>query len=559
MTVIRTMYSQVLNMSATITDDLTFAEMGGDSRMAIEVTHVINSNSNMLMVQQPQEGDKLTTPQSHQANIFIQVSDVLLLSLKDICQKIIDSFNQTNNKSSNGDDVDVEEETMIMKNQKRRRLDYTTTTNTLLDDSQYLKSDDNISNDDSFVNDKLKLLDKKTKVTTIGESKKNNSNKDNEIQMNWQSHMLMCVDASPLLLSHTNDDIALVGSQGGDIVCLQISTGKTLFRKLLSSNEKIEGQMNYLIRTTNSTHNANQTLFFVSSYNSNRQQQQQQGGEKRLEHGYISAFELLYQSNEENVTATCSPSTIDCHLVWKKGFHGEIKSQPACFKLQRQQQDADETQYNYYLLTAGYDGVVSLLDALTGQIIYTIDDIGGAVHASPTIHKINETKINVYLVSSTWTGRISCIEISIPTLSTIQHSSNTIMKFNWHMDLYCPFYASPTILVRTDLTITKQSMTSKAITASNNDGNILILGGIDGRVRAIRINDDNGIKKEKEIWTFTSLNRKPIFTKCVLFMYNHHNQYVVFGSHDGSITCLSATDGAVLQVWLVDNKIKWLK
>ena len=71
----------------------------------------------------------------------------------------------------------------------------------------------------------------------------------------------------------------------------------------------------------------------------------------------------------------------------------------------------------------------------------------------------------------------------------------------------------------------------------------MILGGIDGRVRAIRINDDNGIKKEKEIWTFTSLNRKPIFTKCVLFMYNHHKQYVVFGSHDGSITCLSAIDG----------------
>ena len=123
------------------------------------------------------------------------------------------------------------------------------------------------------------------------------------------------------------------------------------------------------------------------------------------------------------------------------------------------------------------------------------------------------------------------------------HWINNYTYYYNHAYLYCPFYASPTILVRTDLTITKQSMTSKAITASNNDGNILILGGIDGRVRAIRINDDNGIKKEKEIWTFTSLNRKPIFTKCVLFMDNHHNQYVVFGSHDGSITCLSAIDG----------------
>ena len=557
------MYHQVLSMSPTTTsstslqDNLTFAELGGDSRMAIEVTHAINSNSNnWQMIQQPQEGGKNILSQNYKDNIIIQVSDILLLSLKDICKKIIDLSIQTNSRSNHNEHATMKEEKIKInhhrddKNQKRRRLDSTSfalAIHNSLGASQYMKKEDDKNDNDanSLLNEKVKNLDKKTSITMIGDSKNDESNEDDEIQINWQSHMLMCVDASPLLLPQNNEGIVLVGSQGGDIVCLQISTGKTLFRKLLSSYEKIEGQMNYIIRTITSNYSTNQTLFFVPSYNNDgKNSQQQQGEEKRLEHGYMTAFELLHHPKKDNIaTMECSPSAIDCRLVWKKGFNGEIKSQPACFKLQRQQQDDDEEQYNYFLLTAGYDGVVSLLDALTGQIIRTIENIGGAIHASPTIHKVNETTIDAYLVSSTWTGRLSCIQISIPSLSTTQHSTRILMEHKWYIDLYCPFYASPTILLRTDITMPKQSSTTTAATTTTrDDDNILIFGGIDGCVRAISINNDNGVKEEKQNWTFTTPNRKPVFTKCVLFEENN-NQYVVFGSHDGSITCLQAFDG----------------
>ena len=69
------------------------------------------------------------------------------------------------------------------------------------------------------------------------------------------------------------------------------------------------------------------------------------------------------------------------------------------------------------------------------QIIRTNDDIGDSVHTSPTIKKVNESTIDEYLLTSIWTGRVSCIQLDMPSFSTTHHSASINMKRKWYTDL----------------------------------------------------------------------------------------------------------------------------
>ena len=316
----------------------------------------------------------------------------------------------------------------------------------------------------------------------------------------WKCPLLMCVDAPPLVIRHDLiGEIVMVGSQGGDILCACADTGKVLCRTALEG--KIEGGMNVL-KVSREVAEKERTLVFVCTYGNTSE------SSSRL--GALHCFEL-----DPSSSSFLTP-------VWKHVVPGELKGKPACFCLGGTCPESNENNI-FGVIVSGYDGVALYLDALTGYEIGQCKDLGGAVHASPSLFWLdgsNKKELRAIVASATWSGQVTCLSITATSVSKV-----------WAVNCWAPIYACP--LIWKDKEPDESNLLS------------VLFGSVDGSIRRLNAADGG------EIWRENSVKQKPIFSGCCPVRTDGKDS-VVFGSHDGYVSCVSIKDGR--RQWIFDSR-----
>jgi outer membrane protein assembly factor BamB len=317
------------------------------------------------------------------------------------------------------------------------------------------------------------------------------------ISKNWKMPLKMCVDSRSLVINKGDDNVIISGSQGGDLACI-CSSGKLLSRTNVTG--KIEGDLNFLAASLQTDMDP---IIFVPTYVSSHDQAgtSTSGNEGKPGTGNIHALKL-----------SKSNSLIP---IWTYNTNGDIKSKPMIFTYP----NSYKTN-THRLLTASYDGSLSYLDAITGELLQKKDGLGGAIHADPIVltHESPNTDntdatVSAIVASCTWKGKVTCLTLT-----------QTSMEIKWEVDLWTPIYASPYV---------NPSRCKK-------DTPSVILCGIDGSVRSLNCN--NG----EEIWK-TETGTKPIFTKCCRIdpSSEANTGQIILGSNDGKLRCIHESNGVI--------------
>ena len=325
------------------------------------------------------------------------------------------------------------------------------------------------------------------------------------IYIKWKCRLLMCVDAKPILIdSSSHGNVAIVGSQGGDLLCCCSESGKVLQRKQLSG--KVEGGMAVCQIDTSSNGNGQvaRTFIFVCTYSDD-------GGPSG--NGKIYALEFckkrkLGDDQGQSISVT-----------WEQNVRGKLKGSPACFSIAEAQEGSHQANdMRSGLLVGSYDGTLRYFDAVSGELVANLDDLGGAIHATPAIFCRNDGSKCALVASSTWAGRLTCI-----------HLQHKVMTKLWYFDTWAPIYASPLICEK-----------------GREKQRVAVFGAVDGDVRCV---DLEAGAVEKEVWRVSVGCRKPIFSGCTMNRKGtgEDGSSIVVGSHDGSVSCLSIDDGSC--VW----------
>ena len=324
------------------------------------------------------------------------------------------------------------------------------------------------------------------------------------IHVNWKCRLLMCVDAKPLLVQNTSrGNVIIVGSQGGDLLCCCSESGKVLQRKQLSG--KVEGGMTaFQIDTSSDGNNGHvaRTLIFVCTYSDD-------GGPSGS--GKIYALEFCKKRKLGDDQGQ------PLSLIWERDVCGKLKGSPACFSIAEAHEGCRANEMRSRLLVGSYDGSLRYFDAVSGELVAHLDDLGGAIHATPAIFCRNDGSKCALVTSSTWTGRLSCIHL--------QHKA---MAKLWYFDTWAPIYASPLICEK-----------------GREKQRIAVFGAVDGAVRCV---DLEAGAVEKELWRASVGCSKPIFSGCTMNRKDNDEDgdSIVVGSHDGSVSCLSIEDGSCI-------------
>lgn len=500
-------YNQTLGIQVekSILNKATFLELGGDSMMAIDAAHRI------VKVTRSKIGHVLS---SHQ---IITANDLFQNTIQSIYDIIIDG--------RGADDGDTGADTMmIQRKSKRPRYHY--------------------NRDENGCDVKLAL--ENLPDVKIYNEKKNCI--DGKIKLAWKLPLQMCVDASPIIIpmmtvAEGSADLVIVGSQGGDIAIVDTITGKAKSR--MSVKGKIEGDISFMKTTTKSEAESNgergRYFLFVCSYDFKRSTR---GDLQRV--GYIHTFELFNERGYENESShssrtatngnTWNNDMISTKRLWEYEINGELKNKPIVFRLKETSLKDDKDDCCHRVIIGSYNGTVSYLNAKTGKVLDTIVDVGGAIHADPIIifggaSTTEKTKYQAraLIVSSTWTGKVSCLHIDKESIGII-----------WQIDIGSPIYATPLF---------------------DKNHNTAIIFAIDGSIRSV------SLKNGEEIWVNLITNR-PIFssgcfiqpmitnliknTNIVNIKKGIDEQLIVFGCHDGFVRCVSCNNGDLK--WKFDAK-----
>ena len=322
------------------------------------------------------------------------------------------------------------------------------------------------------------------------------------IHINWKCRLLMCVDAKPLLVDNASrGNVVIVGSQGGDLLCCCSESGKVLQRKQLSG--KVEGGMTAFQVDTSSDGNGNvaRTFIFVCTYSDD-------GGPSG--NGKIYALEFCKKRKFGDDQG--QPISVR----WERDVCGNLKGSPACFSIAEAHKGSLANAMRSGLLVGSYDGSLRYFDAVSGGLVAYLDDLGGAIHASPAIFCRNDGSKCALVASSTWTGRLSCI-----------HLQHKVMTKLWYFDTWAPIYASPLICEK-----------------GREKERVAVFGAVDGAVRCVNLEAGT---VESEVWKTSVGCGKPIFSGCVMIRKdnNEDGNSIIIGSHDGSVSCL-AIDGSCI-------------
>ena len=447
-------YNEILGhqINESSIDSVTFLELGGDSMMAIDAAHRI------MKAARSKKGLNLTKNQ--------------IITANDLFENTISSIY---NHIMNGKDG-----LMLQQSPKRPRY-----------------------NKDNHLGTTSTPL---PNVTIFHETYPDNQ----EMTVAWKLPLQMCVDARPITIPIAPTkglDVIVVGSQGGDIVVADASSGKALCR--MNVKGKIEGEMSFL-KTSICTNNGkrNRFIIFVCSYDI-QPSSLKNGHLQRF--GYVHAFEVVSNDIHDGCT-TNSNISVTLLALWQYKVGGELKNKPIVFSLQKRQNE------QHRIIIGSYDGSVTYLDAVTGIVLDTLDggSLGGAIHADIVLsmdENPNKTEImhtKVFVASSTWTGTISCILVKPKTLCIL-----------WQVNIGSPIYSTPLL--------------------SKKCKNVIIFA-IDGSIRSI---DE---KSGKEIWVNNIANR-PIFSGgCNISLMNE--SFIVFGCHDGFMRCVTLETGD--EKWKLD-------
>ena len=316
------------------------------------------------------------------------------------------------------------------------------------------------------------------------------------MHVTWKCPLLMCVDAKPLLIDNS---IVVVGSQGGDILCCHSESGEVLRRKQLSG--KIEGGA-----TAFRGNDFVRSLIFVCTYSDD-------GGSSGS--GKVYALELC----KKRKLGDDQGGAIS--IAWERDIDGKLKGSPTCFSITEERGGLQTDKARFGILVGGYDGKLRYFDAISGENIACLDDLGGAIHATPAIFEQTDGTKCALVASSTWTGRLSCIHL--------QHGTMTKL---WYVDVWAPIYASPLIYANGH---DKQRKNCAAL-----------FGAVDGAVRCVDLDNGTG----SEVWKTSIGSSKPIFSGCILVGKGSNEdgdtRSIIVGSHDGSVSSLSINDGSCI-------------
>ena len=200
--------------------------------------------------------------------------------------------------------------------------------------------------------------------------------------------------------------------------------------------------------------------------------------------GKLEAFEIKW--NEPG-------SQIFSHS-WNYTSTGEIKNKPLAFRF--------KNTNAFRVIVCDYDGSVSYLNAADGALLECNTSIRGAIHADPTLVIGAEDNISIVVASSSWNGTVTMFSVGCDSLTII-----------WSMKTWVPIYSSP-FLYRSDI----------------------ILFSVEGAVTSLNIDDGS------ETWKVLTKEKQPIFCGCCSLTIERES-YVVFGSHDGNIRCISSNEG----------------
>ena len=336
----------------------TFPELGGDSMMAIDATHRILKATKSSVSLSP---DQIITP-----------NDLFQNSIQSLYNLVI-----------NGRSMMVPRTKSAKRSRSVREAD----------------------------NDKKLALHHLPDVTVYN----GNSSIGDKIKLAWKLPLQMCVDARPIILPTflEGSDMVAVGSQGGDFVVADRTTGQTQCR--MQVNGKIEGEMSFL-EIESETYDGIKCILYVCSYDV----KYSNDGLQRL--GYVNAFSLGLHGRTNDPNGVSKMKSLlsrkrDTHnrevynelpKLWEYEMSGELKNKPIAFSVPQLRGNVC-----YRVVVGSYNGTVSYLDAITGKVLDTIknDCLGGAIHADPivTMTEKEEMKAKVIVASSTWTGKVSCL------------------------------------------------------------------------------------------------------------------------------------------------------
>lgn len=304
------------------------------------------------------------------------------------------------------------------------------------------------------------------------------------IRVAWKIPLLMCVDSCPLLFEGVKDKDSthlIAVGSQGGDVLLVNDSGRNIHRCKL--NGKIEGGMTVMIieEKNRGVCFNKNTILFGSTYNI----------ESMEEKGCLKAFQL---NSNELMTQTLSP--LWCHCI-----SSEIKNKPVAFRFK------DTNAFR--VIIGAYDGSVSYLNAEDGELLDCNTSIKGAIHADPLLIIGPEDDLSLIVATSSWNGTVAKFSVGKNSLIAL-----------WSMNMWAPIYSTPFL-----------------VDEKNSFQNILFLA-VDGSVTSLKANDGS------ESWKILTKEKKPIFTGCCPLTIENE-RYVVFGSHDGIIRCISSKNGSI--------------
>ena len=437
LTLVMNAYQEILGLGSSTHTGLRFAELGGDSMMAIECAHKINRELKKT------EGVRVD---------HVSAMDVLEMSMDEIQCLLLSGMKPT------------EKRAVEKRNKKSTNVE-------------------NLESLGGVVPSPTPCLGKGT-----------------DIQVTWKCRLLMCVDAKPLVIDNTSfGNVALVGSQGGDLLCCCSESGEVLQRKQLSG--KVEGGMiAFQVDSGCGGNSQSRTLIFVCTYS-------EDGGTSGS--GKVYALEFCKKRKlGDDLGQTIS-------VAWEQYIPGKLKGSPACFNIAEAHEGSQTNEMRFGVLVGSYDGILRYFDAVSGEPVACLDDLGGAIHATPAIFDKNDGSKCALVASSTWTGRLSCVHLQCKAMTKL-----------WFVDIWAPIYASPLIFTK----------------GRDQQRNCFaVFGAVDGVVRCVDLEAGAGGSEVPIVWKTSVGCNKPIFSGCVMV---RSTSSIAVGSHDGSVSCLSIDDGS---------------
>ena len=303
----------------------------------------------------------------------------------------------------------------------------------------------------------------------------------------WSVKLKRCVDSSPLVTAVDAVDnvttTVYIGSHGGDFLALDATNGTILWQEQLG--EHIEG---------GTACNSSGSIIYVTSFCGKDRESNDDSDFNHL--GSLWALRSLEATDDTS------------RILWVTRMAGEVKG-------------AASIDHSSNLVVVGsHDGCIYFVSSIDGSETYPkVNCGGGSIFASPLIDELNR---RVFAVTTQ--GVLMCLTLPNSSSSSSSHITSSMSPTTlWSVDFGAPIFTSPIFY-----------------------NNSIIIGGVDGSVRAIQS------QTGESVWQSFD-GTKPIFSSpchLSLFLDGVNIDVVVFGCHDGYLRCVLLSTGCLL--WDVD-------